>query len=377
MKFYSAPTEPLKPQYDVEKTGAGTVVDFTGNAMKVHSALDAALQTTGLSVRDAKEASKEVARQTVEGVIRWHTRKLLITVPSEMSLETVKQALDTGVHHAGGQVIASQPDNYQGLAVLRLDIGVKDKIAGDDITIISDRVYLTKETAIINAKNTDSKVRAQMAIVIDDFGYSKEPINAFAAISRPLTFAVIPYQPFSNEAAARGLSSGHQIILHLPMEPISQAEQSEKLTIMVTMSDSEIQAMTRKAIHEVPGLIGVNNHQGSKATADKRVMRAVLSELKANNLFFLDSRTNSQSVGADTARQMGVRTENNQLFIDNSNEVSAVKEKLRTAQDIALKHGSVTVIGHARMSTAMAVSEMIPELEAKGIQLIFVSQMVN
>ena len=143
------------------------------------------------------------------------------------------------------------------------------------------------------------------------------------------------------------------------------------------MSDSEIKEVTQKAIHSIPGLIGVNNHQGSRATADRRVMKAVLGELKGNSLFFFDSRTSSQSVGTETARQMGIRTEENQLFIDNTDEVSAVKAKLRTAQDMAIKYGSVIVIGHARMNTAIAVSEMVAELEAKGIQLVFLSQMVK
>jgi len=377
-KFSGGQKDPLTPRHDVEKTGAGTVIDFTASSNKIHSAVDESLKKTGLSVRDTKLAAKEVPRQKVEGFIRWHARQLLVNIPGDMSGEMIEKVLQSGVKSAGGQVLSSQPDNYQGLPVIRLDIGLKDKVAGDDIVIISDRVYLVKEKvpAIVPTK-PESTGHGQMAIVIDDFGYSKEPISAFAGINRPLTFAIIPYLPFSNEAAARGLSSGHQVLLHLPMEPLAQAEQSEKLTIAVNMTDGEIQEMTRKAIQSIPGLIGVNNHQGSRATADKRVMKAVLGELKVNNLFFLDSRTNSQSIGAETARQMGIRTGENQLFIDNTDDVSAIKAKLRTAQEVAFKHGSVIIIGHAHMNTATAVSEMISELESKGIQLVFLSQMVK
>jgi len=377
-KFSEGPNQPLTPRHDMEKTGAGAVIDFTGSANKIHTAVDETLKKTGLPVRDTKVATKEVPRQQVEGLIRWHARQLLVNVPGDISAERVEQALQSGVKSVGAQVISSQPDHYQGLSVVRLDIGLKDKVAGDDITIISDRVYLVKEkVAAIGTKTPEVTGRGQMAIVIDDFGYSKEPISAFATIARPLTFAILPYRPFSNEAAARGLSSGHQIMLHLPMEPLAQAEQSEKLTITVNMNDGEIQEMTRNAIQSIPGLIGVNNHQGSRVTADKHIMKVVLGELQTSNLFFLDSRTNSQSVGADTARQMGIRTGENQLFIDNTDDVSAVKAKLRTAQGMAIKHGSVIVIGHARMNTATAVSEMISELEAKGIQLVFVSQLLK
>lgn len=382
--YFNFSSQPNRPSFssngvenNIQKTGAGAVMDFTAPAMKVHTALDATLHKVGWSVRDSKDTVKEVPRQKVEGSIRWHTRQLWIDIPKELSAESVQQTLQKGIQSSGGQVLSSQPDHYQGVPVVRLDIGIKDKVAGDDVTIISDRVYLTREKTATVGTNSEVKGHGQMAIVIDDFGYSKEPIDAFASIDRPLTFAVLPYRPFSNEAAARGLSSGHQVILHLPMEPLSKAEQSEKQTITVNMSDGEIQETTRAAIQAIPGLIGVNNHQGSRVTADKRIMKVVLGELKANSLFFLDSRTNGQSVGADTARQIGVRTGENELFIDNTDDVSAVKAKLRTAEEMAIKHGSVTVIGHARMNTATAVSEMISELEAKGIQLVFVSQMVK
>ncbi|MDF2634654.1 MAG: protein of unknown function YibQ [Pelosinus sp.] len=383
VNFTQDSNQQTPPKHNLEKTGAGAVADFTDASKKVHVAVDSVLRKGEFSIGETKEIAKEVPRKNIEGTIRWHTRQLLVTVSPETSLESMKQMLDNGVKNAGGQILSSQPDTYQGIAVVRLDIGLKDKLAEEDITIISDRVYVTKEkndfpkTISNSEKKMSGRVQGQMAIIIDDFGYNKESIDAFAAISRPITFAVIPYRPFSNEAAAKGLSSGNQVILHLPMEPLSQGAQSEELTVTVNMSDGAIQDMVQKAIQAVPGLMGVNNHQGSRATADRRVMKNVLSVLKSNNLFFVDSRTNSQSIAAETARQMGIQAGENELFLDNTDDVSAVKAKLRIAQEMAAKHGTVTVIGHARMNTAVAVREMVPELEAGGIQLVFVSQLLK
>ncbi len=382
IKFFHDSNEQIPPKHNLEKTGAGAVIDFTDATKKIHSAVDSVLAKNGFSIKETKETTKEVPRKNIEGTIRWHTRQLLITVPAEASAESIKEIFASAVHNADGQVFSSQPDTYQGVAVVRIDIGLKDQLAKEDITIISDRVYLTQgkplspKTNNIDAKN-DGSIKGKMAIIIDDFGYNQESIAAFAALNRPITFAVIPYRPFSNEAAAKGLSSGNQVILHLPMEPLSQSAQSEKLTVSVNMSNEEIQKMVKQAIQSVPGIIGVNNHQGSRATADRRVMEDVLAVLKENHLFFVDSRTNSQSIAAETARQMGIRTGENELFLDNTDEVSAVKAKLRTAQEMAIKHRTVTVIGHARMNTAVAVKEMIPELESQGIQLVFVSQLLQ
>ena len=221
------------------------------------------------------------------------------------------------------------------------------------------------------------EVKARLAIVIDDFGYTSGPIAALAALPRPVTFAILPYRPHSAEALQAAKASGKEAILHLPMMPQQASAASEENTISPSMSDGEIRSIVEKALHSLPGVIGVNNHQGSLATADSRVMKQVLNVLHNRGLFFVDSRTSSQSVGRMTARQLGVPAAENDLFLDNVDEVDAVKQKLRTAGNLALRSGSAVVIGHARMHTATALREVIPELERKGIRLVFVSRLTE
>jgi polysaccharide deacetylase 2 family uncharacterized protein YibQ len=166
-------------------------------------------------------------------------------------------------------------------------------------------------------------------------------------------------------------------MLHLPMEPLSSGEQSEASTITTAMSDQEIRDMTAKAIQAVPGIIGVNNHQGSKATADRRVMKAVMGVLKAHNLFFIDSRTSSQSIAFDAARQAGLRSGSNEIFLDGRSDVDYIKGQLWAAARMAARDGTAIAIGHARPNTVIALREAIPEVEAAGIKFIFVSQLVK
>lgn len=369
-----------QPQYEIEKKGAGAVIDFTASSQQLHQTVDDALHKQGLKIRNRAEAVKETPRNNVEGTIRWHTRQTSIVASSAVSVEKIKQTIKDALG-GKGQILAEEADTYQGVAAIRLDIGLKDKLEGEDLTIISDRIYILKESippaAAPGEERPAIKGRAQLAIVIDDFGYSREPIEAFAAISRPITFAVLPYRPYSNEAAARGLSSSHEVILHLPMEPLGEAGSSEASAIMVGMDDVQIREITQKAVQSLPGIRGVNNHQGSKATADRQVMKNVMQVLKSKQLFFLDSRTNSQSIAGDTARQMGVHTADNQLFIDNVDDIAAVKKQIRTAKEMALHQGNAIIIGHARMNTAAAVRSMIPELENSGVQLVFLSQLVQ
>jgi polysaccharide deacetylase 2 family uncharacterized protein YibQ len=360
--------------YTLEKTGAGVIIDYTATSRRIHAAVDSGLAGAKLTVQSSQETRRDVPRQKVEGAIRWNARQLLITVPVDTKIETVQQAIAGQLKTSGGEVLATQVDNYQGLPVVRLDVGVRDSLAGDPLTLITDRVYVAK-------KKPDAlpviAEKGKMALIIDDFGYSGDAIASFAALPKPITFSVIPYHAYSSESTSRALSSGHQVMLHLPMEPLSGTEQSEPTTITVSMTDQEIRQTITKALQAVPGAVGVNNHQGSKATADRRVMQTALSTIKANSLFFVDSRTNSQSVAFDLSRQMGLRTGENDIFIDNSSDIGAIKTQLRTAIHMATRYGSVTAIGHARPNTAIAIREMLPEIEAAGVKLVFISDLVK
>ncbi len=368
-------TVPPKQLYSLEKTGAGAVADYTATAQRIHAAVDNSLAGAKLDSRKVQEGRRETPRTAVEGTIRWHARQLLLATDTQP--DAVKQALGAQLLNTGGEVLATQNDNYQGQAATRVDVGIRDKLAGEPLTLITDRIFIP-----LPGKKGETPVpkppgHGNLALLIDDFGYSSETISSFAAMPRPVTFAVLPYRPHSGEAASRALSAGHQVMLHLPMEPLAASEQSEASTITVAMSDQEIRDMTAKAIKAVPGIIGVNNHQGSRATADRRVMKAVLGVLKANNLFFVDSRTSGQSVAYEAARQAGLRAGVNEVFLDGRNEVEYIKGQLRTAARLAVRDGNAIAIGHARPATAIAVREMIPELEAAGIKFVFVSQLVR
>ena len=372
------PPVPAKQEkFTLEKTGAGTVADFSAAAQKVHTAVDEALTAQKVTLKSWQEQKREVPRQAVEGVIRWHTRHIALALPNGMTAERFRQVLVQSLA-GSAELLATTADYYEGQSVTRWDIGFRDKLEGDTVTLITDKLYIAADKKSAETKDRPpTKERGRLAIIIDDFGYTAEPIAAFTSIDRPLTFAVLPYQPHTQEAAARGLAARHQIILHLPLEPLSSAETSEKITITAAMSDQDIQQTVVKALNNVPGASGVNNHQGSKATADRRVMRDVLSVVKGQQLFFVDSRTSAKSVALETARELNIRSGENDVFLDNSSDIEAIKQQLRLAGRIAVKEGASIVIGHARPATAIALRAMIPELEAEGVRLVFASQLVK
>lgn len=364
---------PKNSHYQLQKTGAGVVVDFTDTSQKIHQVLDQTLVENHLVLQQGEAGPKEQPRTTVEGKIVWHYRSESTRLSGDVTFDGLSQLLNQALKKVGGEILASQPDSYQGKPVMRLDVGCRDVLDGEPVSVVTDRLYLFAE----GKAGAVPGGKGELAIIIDDFGYNSEPINAFVSIDRPLTFSVLPNRPYTLPAASRGVSSGHQVMLHLPMEPQDSKQQSEAQTVTVSMSDREASDLVRQDMGAIPGLIGVNNHQGSRATSDKRIMKSVLTTVKAHGLFFVDSRTSSQSVAYDMARQLGVRTIANDLFIDNQSNVDYIKGQLRQAMGIATKKGHAVIIGHARLSTAMALREMIPEIESNGIRLVFVSQLVQ
>ena len=166
-------------------------------------------------------------------------------------------------------------------------------------------------------------------------------------------------------------------MLHLPMEPLSRNAMSEgSRTVMTGTSTSTQQALVRKHLNSLPGVVGVNNHQGSKATADKATMKAVLQVLKNENIFFVDSRTNSASVARDMAKQMGVATARNDIFLDNSSNVEDIRKQIYKAFAMAEKNGSAIAICHARPNTAKCWQLYAEEFKKSGITFVSVNKLL-
>ena len=213
-----------------------------------------------------------------------------------------------------------------------------------------------------------------LALVIDDWGYDWEAAEAFLQIPAPLTVAILPHLRGSAEYAERAREAGFDVLVHLPLEPLGGYRVDEAGMITTTMSDNEIRSEVEAAIAAVPGAIGVNNHMGSKATADSRVMQTVLGAVWDAGLIFLDSRTTPDSRGYEIASDMGLAALRNRIFIDDVDDVTVVKERLLTAARTAQKEGFAVAIGHVRPATAEAIIGLLPAIEEMGVRLVRVSE---
>lgn len=219
--------------------------------------------------------------------------------------------------------------------------------------------------------------RGDIVLILDDVGFDHQPLAGAMTIDPKVNFSVLPNSRnatlFANELSARGF----EVLCHLPMEPDGFPRISPGPgAVLTTMSDGEIAAATRANVAAVPHARGVNNHMGSRATADPRVMSAVLNALP-HGMYFIDSRTTAASVGEALARQMNIRTAARNVFLDDVQTEAAIRAQLHELERDAAARGVAVGIGHMYPATIKVLAEEARQLRASGYRFRRASEIVN
>ncbi len=217
----------------------------------------------------------------------------------------------------------------------------------------------------------------RLAIVIDDFGYHRLYTDEFFSIDAPITLAILPHLAYSSYFAEEGKKRGHEIILHLPLEPINSQQDPGPGLITTNMNPQEIRLILKGDLESVPGVTGVNNHMGSKATLDRYTMSVIVEELRANGLFLLDSMTHPKSVAFEIAKRAGIPTLKRDVFIDNEDNFDYVLKQLEETLRIVKSEGNAVIIGHIRLNTIRAIKEALPRFKAAGIEIVTLKDLLS
>jgi uncharacterized protein len=205
-----------------------------------------------------------------------------------------------------------------------------------------------------------------VAIVIDDLGYQRQVALDFINLEYPLTLSFLPQAPFALEMARQALQKGKETLLHLPMEPRNYPETDPGPgTLLTSMTAKEINKILEEDLAAFPGVIGVNNHMGSRFTEDREKMAVVLRTIKGKRLFFLDSRTTPHSVVFSMASQVGVKAVQRDIFLDNVLEGEAIGHQLEQLIRLAQERGWAIACGHPYPQTLRALREKLPDLNQK------------
>jgi uncharacterized protein len=217
-----------------------------------------------------------------------------------------------------------------------------------------------------------------IAIIIDDMGNSSHEADMLLAIDLPLTFSIIPGLANARSVAEAAHRKGQEVMVHIPMEPKNvQGKPFEKNGLLLELSDEEIVKRLRGYIDAVPYAVGANNHMGSRFTEDRPKMRTVLTVLKEKRMYFIDSKTTPASIGDVLAREMGIRTAARTVFLDNEEDVAAIRAQIAKLAGIARKTGGAIGICHPHKSTIQALTVSLPVLKSEGISFVPASELTR
>jgi polysaccharide deacetylase 2 family uncharacterized protein YibQ len=219
--------------------------------------------------------------------------------------------------------------------------------------------------------------RPMIAIVIDDMGIDKAESARVIDLPAGITIAFMTYAKDLARQAASARAAGHELWLHVPMEPLDGELDAGSHALKTSLTPEENRQRLDWALAQLDGYVGINNHMGSRFTSSEAEMKPVLAEVKARGLAFLDSRTTAATVAGRIASEMGVPHIDRDVFIDNDETVEAVLVQLRRTEEIAQKRGRALAIGHPHATTIAALLKWLPTLKEKGFVLVPASALLH
>lgn len=214
-----------------------------------------------------------------------------------------------------------------------------------------------------------------VAVVLDDWGYNRNAVNWLARLEGPVTLAVLPGLEYSRSIPREAHRLGHEVILHMPMEP--KKGKVEEGALKPSMSGEEIRSRLNEAINSIPYAVGVNNHMGSRMTEDARAMETVLSTVYDRGLFYMDSLVTWNTAVRDLSARRGLPVMERDVFLDNIREHGAILREFRRLKLAAIKKGYAIGIGHDEPVTLEVLARIMPEWRKEGIRFVKLSELAE
>ncbi len=217
----------------------------------------------------------------------------------------------------------------------------------------------------------------KVAIIIDDIGYDLDIAKKFLELDIPITLSILPFSPYKDEILEMAREKNQTIMLHMPMEPIEYPHiKPGPGTLLTSMPPGELKEQIRRNLEDIPGIVGVNNHMGSRFTSVFSPMYLILSALKEEGLFFIDSITTHDTKGWTTARLLQVPFAQRDIFLDHVQREDVVSVQIQKLIKIARTNGEAIGIGHPHRVTYNALLKALPGIK-KNTRPVFANHVVH
>ena len=308
----------------------------------------------GVSGKDIKRTDTDDTEMGIQNIYT-------VKIPEGTSLIIMNQRITRMVTNNGGSV-------FQGI----------ESSSGRTLTITLGSSKKPTDVIILKKSSAVEVKLARMAIIIDDVGVRNlDSMKRFCALDQTVTLSILPFRPYTAHAVKISRDTQTPYMLHLPMQPKSSKANPGEGVLLERDDRKTIHEKLEKAFKNVTGAKGFNNHMGSRATENVRVMESVMEYLSKNNLFFVDSKTSLNTVGYNMSTKQGVKSAIIDGFLDVKNDRDDIERRLTRLTDLALQKGRVIVIGHDRPLTLSVLEQRLPELEKKGITFVPASDLIR
>ena len=226
-------------------------------------------------------------------------------------------------------------------------------------------------------QSTEKEPSVKIAIVIDDLGYNTNNLELICDIKIPLTISILPNLLYSRQIALDVDRCGHEVILHLPLEPYKKDAPLEANTICLDMPEDVVREKLDISIKSIPTAKGISNHMGSRVTENEEMISLIFRELERRKLYFLDSLVTDKSVCKRIANRTKTGFAKRDIYLDNKNEDAYIRNQLQFLVEKAKREGSSIGIGHDGDLTIKILSEEMPRLKDEGVEFVFVSELIE
>lgn len=241
---------------------------------------------------------------------------------------------------------------------------------------LPEDIHIEKPKKKTEQKAVDFDKKPVIAIVIDDMGISLKRTRDIISIKAPITSSFLTYGTKLDAQVKSAVDAGHEVMIHVPMESKGNKDVAPDV-LRVDMNEKDLKERLLNMLAKFKDAKGINNHMGSRFTEDKKQMGHVMEVLKEKQMFFLDSKTSSKSVGKEMAEKYNVESANRNVFLDNENDFNYIMGQLEKTEKVALKNGYAVAIGHPKTETFKALETWIPSLNEKGFTLVHLSDVVK
>lgn len=219
--------------------------------------------------------------------------------------------------------------------------------------------------------------RPRIAVVIDGLGVDREATARAIALPPAVTLSFVAYADDLADQTAAARGAGHELLLHVPMEPISAAAAIGSYGLGRNMPHDELVRRLRWDLARFDAYVGVDNHMGTEFAQDTPAMRVVMDELKQRGLLYLDARAVPTAPVAVAARDFGVPYAARDIFLDGEQAAISVDSRLAQLVKLARERGSAIAVGHAHDATLAALQRWMPTLSRQGVVLVPLTAVVK